>query len=476
METTVSYGLVAVLRRLRLRLVAAAWLRGFFVSMTAAFIVYAVGRMAAAVPPLPGNRSYLLLGGSLTLLASVVWAIATAPDLRRVARVVDERTGLDPLLVTSYEAVVRKRASSLPQAALQEEVWDRLGGLDTAKAAPLTPPGRLWALVLVGATLALVPGLQRAVPNVSSPDPMPPESVVEDLVADVVSLAEVLEAAAGVSDYTPLAARLRDIAQELESGAALDGSVARELGEVLSAVAQAAEVGVDETSLALREAFSEAGVGPAFTEQGPQPFTFGGEAQPITDATQEGTEGAASGFDPDSVFRTLGQVAAALDRALSGQGERVAGSGDEPNAAQVGGSGGYYTDWNDEMAEAMAAKRASIRQRGRGEAAAGEASQADDAPGDAAGRGTQAVEAGAAEPDAAGTAIEEMLLEADPREGGRTMTYVPEPRWEQDRVVRAPVVLPSLVLGAEAPVDPERVGAEHAAVVAKYFERYPDTP
>src|SRR5690606_9222350 len=157
-------------------------------------------------------------------------------------------------------------------------------------AAPLTPPGRLWALVLIGATLALVPGLQRAVPNVSSPDPMPPESVVEDLVADVVSLAEVLEAAAGVSVYTPLAARLRDIAQERASGAALDGSVARELGGVLSAVAPAAEVGVDETSLALREACSEAGVGPAFTAQGPQPFTFGGEAQPITDATQERTE------------------------------------------------------------------------------------------------------------------------------------------------------------------------------------------
>src|SRR5690606_829617 len=146
--------------------------------------------------------------------------------------------------------------------------------------------------------------------------------------------------------------------------------------------------------------------------------------------TPEGGEATTSDFDPASVFRTLGQVASSVRNELGPTAASAAGQGDETGAGVSQPSqGGYYTDWDEEMAGALAARMAAIRQRGRGEAVAGEASQSDDSPGDAAGRGTQPVTSGAEESPAKLAALqsEQVTIAAELREDGGTSTYLPEP-------------------------------------------------
>lgn len=417
----------------------------------------------------------------LTLLAAALAALRM-PALASSARLVDRSLGLGALVSTSLELLGRRgpqdATTPLPVRALYEEVGERLAAAEPADVVPLRPPR--WSLVLplacgVFALAAVVP-LQgdSTAPQLTNEEPS-----ISSVADDLRLLADVLESAPAVeSSLSSFASDLRAVGQRIDTAGSIDEETTARLASLLESLAVEASTSTSLTGRLIDAGFDASRSGAGDRSADTEPFTFGGERTAATESapapTPEGGEATTSDFDPASVFRTLGQVASSVRNELGPTAASAAGQGDETGAGVSQPSqGGYYTDWDEEMAGALAARMAAIRQRGRGEAVAGEASQSDDSPGDAAGRGTQPVTSGAEESPAKLAALqsEQVTIAAELREDGGTSTYLPEPEVRnQSELPLSSGVMQTLVSASEKPTHVERVLGSRD-VVAAYFAR-----
>lgn len=402
--------------------------------------------------------------------------------MRTVARLVDGSLGLRGLSVTAIERVHDNRSDSVPVRAMFEEVNERLAGARPAEVVPVRV--RHWFVVLPLAcgllVLAAIAPIERRDSPVASVDfeAISPESVTMNLerLADLLDgheLAEETELAA----YGPA---LRELSEYVSTSGTVDLVAAERLSQLLDSLARTAAASDTAAAAAVATAFEGTMFDSSASDPSDRPFRFGsdevadtGSSEPAVD--EEPSTTMSSEFDPASVFRTLGEVASSVERSVGDVAAST--SGDRTDAGSPDGevrSGGYYTDWNEEMADAQAAKRAAIRQRGRGEAVAGEATQADDSPGDAAGRGSQPLDSGRAEQDAGLLELQaqDFLVDAELRAGGNTNSYLPEPEAGVRSVGGMGSRLrESLVAGVEIPVAIESVATGNRDLVAAYFGR-----
>lgn len=417
----------------------------------------------------------------LTLLAAALAALRM-PALASSARLVDRSLGLGALVSTSLEMLGRRgpqdATTPLPVRALYEELGERLAAAEPADVVPLRPPR--WSLVLplacgVFALAAVVP-LQGAGTAPQLTGEQPPTSAVAD---DLRLLADVLESAPAVeSALSSFASDLRAVGQRIDAAGAIDEETTARLASLLESLAVEASTSTSFTGRLIDAGFDASRSGSGDRSKDSEPFTFGSERTAAEgsaqEPTSEGDETKVSDFDPASVFRTLGQVASSVRDELGPTAASAASGADDTGAAVSRPSqGGFYTDWDEEMADALAARMAAIRQRGRGQAVAGEASQSDDSPGDAAGHGTQPVTSGAEESpaDLAALKAEQVNLAAELREDGGTSTYLPEPEVRsQSDLPLTSGVMQTLVSASEGPTRVERVLGSRD-VVAAYFAR-----
>jgi|GEM_PF-2387280 len=419
------------------------------------------------------------------LVVSAIWAVAASPALAALARTADRKLGLRSLLASSWELTGSGTAPSLAGRALLEELRERLPEFEVSRV--VGPRLVRWHGALPLAVALVVGAAGLPTPAVASDpgggaDAARPAEVAEDLRR----LAHLLEAEpqGSAEQVAAVTNAMRELAARADRGELTVEELSAEVSAVLDAVARTAE-GLDPTlSEVIADARARGSDAPAPGEsepEGPEPFRFDGVATPgtvddgtVAQASEEpGREG---GFDPASVFRTLGEVVTAAEEyAARVEGANAAGDEDAVSFDGTGtASGSYYTDWEEVMGEEFRARQAALRQRGRGEVAAGEAAQSDDAAGDAAGLGTQPLDQGAAEPpvDPLQVLGDPVALQAEERPDGRTVTLTPAPQageagaaWDATRFAS------SLMASPERPTAVELFSAADASLIADYFSR-----
>lgn len=357
-----------------------------------------------------------------------------------------------------------------------QELADRLSGVTPAEIVPHRLKLRLVQTALCGLAFALamtVPIRQTSTRSVA-PVSVPSEAVT--VAADLLRLADVLDVHA--TDEAPLisgfASELRGLAQQTLEGRLETQALASLLTDTLDRLASAAQAHESPLGQALELAFAAAAGSETVDHGGPQPFQFGSSEGATSPTALEAQESGTTDFAADDVFRTLGQVAASMERQVSAttpDSVEESSSSAPSQASDAVASGGYYTDWNEEMALAQSARNAAIRERGQGTAVAGAAERSDDAPGDAAGGGAQPLLDAPSDVDIGELGLGvDVALAATLDEDGRTHAYVPNVLPGSLPIATTSGALVSaLVAGREAPVGLERVAVGHRDLITAYF-------
>lgn len=478
---------VSFLRSVRVRQFGVSLLSNWIASVSAVMLLGSALLLSrrtwlGSTSPTLELSDIALYGALATLLATVaalVWTLVGLPSVGALARRVDEALGLGALVSTAIEHVPRVPAEALPVRAMFEEVHDRLSR--SQPAAVVQPRFLGWYAVLPMTLGVLALSALLPLEHLSSrSDEATVLGVSPDQVsADLDLLASLLEQEAAETDVglERLVPELRQFRDEVVGAGLVNEAAAKRLGEVMESLSSAAATSETTLGRQLAAAFEEVAANRPDFDAAEQPFRFGSDEPPSAAASadtvdQQGVVKSPD-FDPASVFRTLGRVASALER-------QAGAAPSEPGSESAGvdrnrrSSTGYYTSWDEEMAAEQAAKRAAIRERGRGEAVAGEAAQSDDSMGDAAGRGAQPIDSGAAETAASllDLATEEFTVVADIRDGGDTNSYLPEP--VEGRPLESGMsteLRDSLVAGNEVPISSESIVSGNRDVIAAFFGR-----
>jgi hypothetical protein len=483
--------LAGVRRRVSVRVFASTWIvlsSGFLAAYAA---LGALQRLA--LQPLAmwasADRIYVVIGIlCVSALPSAIWARRRAPDMAEAARFLDRRFRLDDIASTVVGLPAQEGTISRVERALMEELSERMRMIDVREALPFRLPR--WFLVLPASLL--LNGIAAVVPE--APRSAHPDALAagaapdfEKVAQQLTLVSQTLDAESGdtAQDMAALSAAFRELGERVSGGRISQEAASEELAALLEHLARAVR-GTDSplervllgASSANRIASTDDRGG---TENAPAPFRFGdGDTSSEDGEAAEAAEAAAaaskeSAFDPSSVFRTLGEVAKAIEErsndgsATDGQVAAEAEAGAEAAGAS---GGGYYTDWDEQMAADLAARTAALRQRGQGQVAVGGASESDDAPGDAAGSGERPLDEGS---DVASFArqdleAEDVALSAVERVGGRTVTRVADPTLGDASGAELEVsFLDSLVAGPEFPVRRDSVGAQHRDTIIEYF-------
>lgn len=479
--------LARVRRRVSVRAFAAAWIAvsSTLLASYAAIgtVIGLVGRPQGVVAP--ADRILVALGILVvSALTALAWTRRQAPDDAKAARFLDRRFRLDDMAATVVSLPADDERSSSVGRALLEEFAERLRSVDVREALPLRMPR--WFLVLPAALV--LNGIAAVLP--AAPRPAEPMVAAEDRPADFQEVArqlslisQALEAESDetTEDMAALGVAFRELGERVSQGRISQEAASEEVAALLEQLARSVR-GTDTVLEAALQAASTASRVDATddlagNENEPRPFRFGDSNTSDGDDLASGPPAVSkeSTFDPSSVFRTLGEVATAIeDRAGDGNasaGDAGAETASSPPATGTSG-GGYYTDWDEEMAAEMAARNAALRQRGQGQAAVGGASESDDAPGDAAGSGERPLDEGtdAAEFARQELQAEDVALSAVERVGGRMVTRTTEPVLGEDSVVGLETsFVASLVTVPEFPVRVDSVGIPHRDTIIEYF-------
>lgn len=471
--------LSGVRRRYAAATFASAWIATVSGVLATAALLLATNRQGREVA-----RSFLHSGPAVLLvvvavsLAALIWTHLRKPSLLALARIVDSSLGLGLMVVTAAERSQDPAPGSLPERALFEEVGERLEAASPSQVVPAVVQRWFVALPLACGLVALAVSVPLGPPSATTVTEGLPTVSAESVSDSLERLALFLEDGERSDDdqlagFAPL---LRELREYLATSAALDEGVAERLSQLLDSMAQQAAASDSVTAGLLAAAFEGTMFDTSSAKHDDRPFQFGTEGSQTSDATVgDAAVSMTPEFDPASVFRTLGEVASSVERALAD----AEGGSDLQRAGRAAPdsetrSSGYYTDWDDEMADAQAAKRAAIRQRGRAEAVAGAANQADDASGDAAGGGTQPLDSGQVEQSAGMLQLstQEFIVQAELRDDGNTNSYLPEPELGARSVETMDSRLSdSLIPGNEMPVVLEAVVVGNRDLVAGYFGR-----
>lgn len=480
-----SSTLVRFLASVRVRQFATSLLASWVVATSAVLLLGALllasrrswwGQNAPTLEP-PQITQYVIVGALIATVCALTWTVVRSPSRRVLAGRVDAALRLGSLAATATEHLPRSPSEPLPVRAMFEELEESLARSRPAEV--VRPRLRGW-FALLPASLGIV-ALSAALPlehRSSRESFVEVEASVDQVASDLDLLATLLQqgAAEGDVQLERFVPELLQIKDEVDAAGTVDAVVAERLTEALESLATSAAASTSASARQLTAAFAEVAAGRAPGESPEQPFRFGSDepTRAGSDRSEDPTNAVkAPDFDPASVFRTLGEVASALERQADGSRSETETASTEQGLGSARSSG-YYTDWDEEMAALQAAQRAAIRERGRGQAVAGEAAQSDDSMGDAAGRGSQPLEQGAAEMPASllELAPEEFTIVAELREGGDTNSYLPEPVEGRPLETGMSTALrDSLVAGTEVPTSRETIVSGNRDVIAAYFGR-----
>lgn len=480
--------LAGVRRRASVRAFAAAWIV-LSSGLLAAYAAVGTLQRLALQPVamwVSADRVYVVIGILwFSAMASAIWARRRAPDDAEAARFLDRRFRLDDIASTVVGLSAEEETISRVERALMEELSERMRAIDVREALPFRLPR--WFLVLPASLL--LNGIAAVVPE--APRPAPTVAVAEGVVPDVEEVARQLtlvsqaldaESEDSIQDLTALSAAFRELGERVSGGRISQEAASEELAALLEQLARA----VRETDSPLEQALlgdssanrTDSTDDRSGSESAPEPFRFGDGDTSSEDGEAAEAPAAASRtspFDPSAVFRTLGEVAKAIEErsndgsATDGQVAQEAEAGAEATGAS---GGGYYTDWDEQMAADLAARTAALRQRGQGQVAVGGASESDDAPGDAAGSGERPLDEGSEVASFARQDLEseDVALSAVERVGGRTVTRVVDPTLgDASEAELEASLLDSLLAGPEYPARRDTVGVQNRDTIIEYF-------
>lgn len=427
----------------------------------------------------PLRPALVVLG--LACLASAVRTAIGVPSVTRVARWVDRRLGLADRLGTALES---SNEGSLMERALLEDAAIRSRAIDVAGLVPFRGvrwPAALLAVASLSLALATTWTGARIVDDrlAVTDDSFSPASVAASLTRLSELVQELADDERAPEGFQPIGRALADLAERATSGAIEPASVGAELQELLGQLARAAADSDPILAERLADLLAPSTTGTSITAE-EAPFRFDAASPPVsqqpTQAPAVGEEQgqAASGFDPNEIFRTLGEVVTELEQRARQTSEEPSPQVAEAEAPQGAiGTSTYYTDRDEAREAELAARREALRQRGgAGSEVAGAATESTDEAGAMAGKGHQPLDVGAAgaEVGALEHAREEIRLDLAERPEGSRTALLPEPVARLEAAAQAITALPRPVpAGAEAVTLRDGYAFLHRDLVESYF-------